>query len=62
VKELGAPNQIVAALMLAPLSAYLFKQFEKLYINKIKAGYEMIVKNFSLALSAIFFGLIAFFA
>ncbi|AKX34196.1 hypothetical protein SLITO_v1c05580 [Spiroplasma litorale] len=59
--KVGAPNQIVGAMIMAPLTTYAYKNIEILYINQIKPGFEMVVKNFSLALFAIFFGLISYF-
>ncbi|QEH62161.1 PTS mannitol transporter subunit IICB [Spiroplasma chinense] len=56
-----APNQIVGAMIIAPLTTYLYKTIELTYINKVRPGYEMVVKNFSLALWAIAFGLAAYF-
>ncbi|MGY6172289.1 PTS transporter subunit EIIC [Candidatus Mycoplasma pogonae] len=57
-----APNQIIGAMIIAPLSVWIFKKVESLYIEKIRAGFEMLIKNFSLALIAIALGLIMFFA
>lgn len=58
----NAPNQIIGAMTLAPLAAYLFKVIERLYINKIRVGFEMLVRNFSLALIAIVFAMCVFYS
>lgn len=56
-----APNQIIGAMIVGPLSAYIFKKIELLYINRIKVGFEMLIKNFSLAIIAILMGIVWFF-
>ncbi|QBQ07464.1 PTS system, mannitol-specific IIBC component [Spiroplasma gladiatoris] len=60
--KVGAPNQIIGAMIVAPLSAYLYKKLEILYIDRVKPGYEMLVRNFSLALWAIVFSMGAYFS
>ncbi|WFQ91805.1 PTS system mannitol-specific EIICB component [Mycoplasma feriruminatoris] len=60
VGKAGAPNQIVAAMIISPLFVYITKKVEILYINRIKPGFEMLVRNFSLAGFAIMFGLSIF--
>lgn len=60
VAEMGAANQIVASLSIAPLAVYLFKLIESFYIYKIKPGFEMIIKNFGLAFFVIIMGMIYF--
>ncbi|UVD81646.1 PTS transporter subunit EIIC [Mycoplasma iguanae] len=57
-----APNQIVGAMIVAPFSVWAFKKIESLYINKVKVGFEMLIRNFSLAIIAILMGLVLFFA
>lgn len=57
-----APNQIIGAMIVGPLSVWIFKKIESLYVDKIKAGFEMLIKNFSLALIAIAVGIAMFFA
>jgi len=61
VHEIGAPNQIVASLSIAPLAAWCFKLLEGTYINKIKPGFEMLTKNFGLAIYVMIFGIAMFF-
>ncbi|WPL38707.1 PTS transporter subunit EIIC [Malacoplasma iowae] len=46
----GASPMILGALISGPLFAWLFKNFEKLYKNHIKQGFEMLVNNFSLGI------------
>ncbi|WHQ36846.1 hypothetical protein [Spiroplasma sp. SV19] len=58
----NSPNQIIGAMILAPLTVYGFKKIEKLYINRVKVGFEMLVKNFSLALIAIIYAIMIFYA
>ncbi|MDQ0567434.1 PTS transporter subunit EIIC [Mycoplasma yeatsii] len=60
VRQAGAPNQIVAAMIISPLFVYITKKVELLYINRVKPGFEMLVRNFSLAGFAIMFGLSIF--
>jgi len=61
VHEIGAANQIVASLSIAPLAAWCFKLLEGTYINKIKPGFEMLTKNFGLAIYVMIFGIAMFF-
>lgn len=56
-----APNQIIGAMLIAPLSVWIFKKIESSYIEKISPGFEMLIKNFSLALIAIVLGLAIFY-
>ncbi len=37
----------IGAMIMGPLAAYLMKQIDKLWAGKIKAGFEMLVDNFS---------------
>lgn len=60
VTHMGAANQIVASLSIAPLAVYLFKLMESFYIYKIKPGFEMIIKNFGMAFFAIIVSIIYF--
>lgn len=46
----GVSPMILGALISGPLFAWLFKNFEKLYKNHIKQGFEMLVNNFSLGI------------
>jgi len=55
-------NMLLGAMIAGPLSAIAFKKIESLWIDKIPAGYEMLINNFTLAIFGIFFVLIAMFA
>ncbi len=48
----GAPTtpMFIGAMIVGPLAAFILKQFDKLVHNKIKAGFEMLVNNFSLGI------------
>jgi mannitol PTS system EIICBA or EIICB component len=40
----------LGAMLMGPFSAFLIKKFDKLFEGKIKAGFEMLVNNFSLGI------------
>lgn len=40
----------IGAMIMGPLSAWILKKFDKLVEGKIKAGFEMLVNNFSLGI------------
>lgn len=40
----------IGAMIVGPLSAWILKQFDKFMENKVKAGFEMLVNNFSLGI------------
>lgn len=61
IAQVAAPNQIVGAMVIAPLFVYLAKVIESFYINRIKSGYEMLVRNFSQAFICMIFCLVVFF-
>jgi len=42
--------QFLGAMILGPLAAWILKQFDKLVDGRIKAGFEMLVNNFSLGI------------
>ncbi len=48
----GSPDtaMFIGAMIVGPLSAYILKLFDKLVHGKIKAGFEMLVNNFSLGI------------
>lgn len=62
VADLTAPNQIVGAMVIAPLFVWCAKKIEDLYLGKIKPGFEMLVRNFSQAGIAMAFCLAVFFS
>jgi mannitol PTS system EIICBA or EIICB component len=41
---------ILGAFILGPLSAYLLKLFDNLIAGKVKAGFEMLIDNFSIGI------------
>lgn len=49
----------IGAMIVGPLSAWVIKQFDKLMENRIKAGFEMLVNNFSLGIIGAALALIA---
>jgi PTS system mannitol-specific IIC component len=46
----GGQVMILAAFILGPLSAYLLKLFDKAIADKVKAGFEMLIDNFSIGI------------
>ena len=46
----GGQVMILAAFVLGPLSAYLLKLFDNLVAGKVKAGFEMLIDNFSIGI------------
>lgn len=55
------PNQIIGAMVVGPLGTKIFKTIEENYIDTVKPGFEMLIRNFSLAIIAILMGLIMFY-
>jgi len=53
--------QFLGAMITGPLAAFLFKQIEKLWYGKIKAGFEMLVNNFSAGIIGALFAIAAFY-
>ncbi len=49
----------IGAMLMGPLSAWLLKKFDKLIESKIKAGFEMLVNNFSLGILGAILALLA---
>ena len=56
----GASPMILGALISGPLFAWIFKHVEKLYKNRIRQGFEMLVNNFSLGIAGCLFIAISF--
>ncbi len=52
----------IGAMIVGPLSAWVIKKFDKLMENHIKAGFEMLVNNFSLGIIGAILTLIAMYA
>jgi len=46
----GGQVMILGAFVLGPLSAYLLKLFDNLVAGKVKAGFEMLIDNFSIGI------------
>ena len=46
----GGQVMILGAFILGPLSAYLLKLFDNLVAGKVKAGFEMLIDNFSIGI------------
>jgi PTS system mannitol-specific IIC component len=51
---------ILGAMIAGPLSAWIFKQIERLWKGKVRAGFEMLVDNFSAGIFAFFTALAAY--
>jgi len=58
VLPFGGQVMILGAFVLGPLSAYLLKLFDNLVAGKVKAGFEMLIDNFSIGILG---GLLAIF-
>jgi len=52
---------ILGAMVCGPLGAYLIKQVDRIWENKIKAGFEMLVNNFSAGILAFGLAMASFF-
>lgn len=51
---------IIGAMIVGPLSGYVIKAFDKLIENKIPAGFEMLVNNFSVGIISMMLAILAF--
>lgn len=51
----------LGVMIFAPLSAWLIKQFDKLIDGKVKAGFEMLVDNFSLGIIGTILAIIGYY-
>nr|WP_291708046.1 PTS mannitol transporter subunit IICBA [Clostridium sp.] len=51
---------LIGAMIIGPLSAYVIKSFDNLIEDKIPAGFEMLVNNFSMGIISMILALIAF--
>jgi PTS system mannitol-specific IIC component len=60
---MGAPTvpMFLGAMIVGPLSAWIMKQIDRLWAGKIRAGFEMLVDNFSGGIVAAILALGAFF-
>ncbi|WP_213813865.1 PTS mannitol transporter subunit IICB [Glaciihabitans sp. dw_435] len=62
MSEAGVSSpQFLGAMITGPLAAYLFKQIERLWYGKIRAGFEMLVNNFSAGIIGGLFAIGAFY-
>ncbi|GAB2971098.1 PTS transporter subunit EIIC [Frigoribacterium salinisoli] len=53
--------QFLGAMIVGPLAAWVLKQFDKLVDGRIKAGFEMLINNFSLGIIGAALAIAAFF-
>ena len=52
--------QFLGAMIIGPLAGYLLKQFDAIEVPKIKAGFEMLVNNFSLGILGMGMAIVGF--
>ncbi|WP_053387407.1 PTS mannitol transporter subunit IICB [Leucobacter japonicus] len=52
----------LGAMIMGPLAAWLMKQVDKIWDGKIKAGFEMLVNNFSAGILGMLLAIVGFFA
>ncbi|RFA10068.1 PTS mannitol transporter subunit IIB [Subtercola boreus] len=58
----GSPvPMFIGAMIMGPLAAYIMKQVDKLWANKIKPGFEMLVDNFSAGILGALLAIAGFF-
>lgn len=57
----GIP-MFIGAMIMGPLAAYLMKQVDRIWEGKIKAGFEMLVNNFSAGILGMLLALVGFYA
>jgi len=56
----GSP-MFLGALIVGPIAAWIMKQVDRIWDGKIRAGFEMLVNNFSAGIVALILALISFF-
>ncbi|MGO1545485.1 MAG: PTS mannitol transporter subunit IICB [Gulosibacter sp.] len=59
--ELGEVHMFIGAMIMGPLSAWVMKQLDKLWENKIRAGFEMLVNMFSAGIVGFLMALVGFY-
>jgi PTS system mannitol-specific IIC component len=59
--QLGQVHMFLGAMILGPLGAWTMKQIDKLYVGKVKAGFEMLVNMFSAGIWGFAMALVGFF-
>ena len=57
---LGQVHMFIGAMILGPLGAWTMKQIDKLYVGKVKAGFEMLVNMFSAGIWGFVMALVGF--
>lgn len=57
----GIP-MFIGAMIMGPLAAWLMKQVDRIWEGKIKAGFEMLVNNFSAGILGMLLALVGFYA
>ena len=50
----------LGAMIVGPLAGFVIKQFESIVAGKVKAGFEMLVNNFSIGILGMFMAILAF--
>ncbi|WP_305768770.1 PTS mannitol transporter subunit IICBA [Candidatus Epulonipiscium viviparus] len=60
---LGAPDQpmLMGAMLIGPLAGWSITKFDKLIDNKVKAGFEMLINNFSTGIIGMLLAIIGFY-
>jgi PTS system mannitol-specific IIC component len=59
----GAPDypMLMGAMMVGPLSGFVIKKFDQIVEGKIRAGFEMLVNNFSIGILGMILAIIGFY-
>lgn len=52
----------IGAMIMGPLAGYVIKQFDRLVEGKVKAGFEMLVNNFSIGILGMLLAIVGFYA
>lgn len=52
----------LASMIISPISAFLLKRIDKLLLGKVKAGFEMLVNNFSLGILGAILSIVSYLA
>ena len=52
---------VLGAMVMGPLSGYIIKKFDKIIKDKVPAGFEMLVNNFSLAIIGMILAIVGLF-
>ncbi len=52
----------IGAMIMGPLAGYVIKQFDRLIDGKVKAGFEMLVNNFSIGILGMLLAIVGFYA